>query len=109
MSSHAIGLTILLIAAGFGVAVAGAAPPAGTALAGACTACHGPQGRSQGRVPALAGMDTQTFLRRMQAFRNGEGTIMNRIAPAYDAEQSAVLAAYFAAQESAAAANRHAP
>lgn len=36
----------------------------------------------------------------MQTYKNDDGTIMNRIAPAYDDAQIATLAAYFAARDS---------
>lgn len=68
----------------------------GAHMASACTACHGTAGRSQGAIPSLAGMPTARFTERMQAFRQGEGTIMNRIVPAYDAHDIALLARYFA-------------
>ncbi|MES1925966.1 c-type cytochrome [Salinisphaera sp. T31B1] len=72
------------------------APIAQTAAA--CTACHGTDGRSTGAIPSLAGMDTHVFIQRMQAFKQGRGTIMNRIAPGYDDARTAALAAYFAQQ-----------
>ncbi|MBS61391.1 c-type cytochrome [Salinisphaera sp.] len=81
----------------------------GEALAGACTACHGPEGRSVSGLPTLAGMDRRRFMDRMQAFRNGEGTIMNRIAPAYDEAQTAALADHFAALDRVDDDRRHAP
>ncbi len=107
MSYRVLAVTMMLIA--FSVGRAGAAAAEGETLAGACTACHGPQGQSTGAVPSLAGLDKPMFIARMQAFRDGAGTIMNRIAPAYDDAQIAALADYFAATDSAAEEHRRAP
>ena len=73
----------------------------GAELASACTACHGTGGQSQGAVPSLAGMKAARFSERMQAFKAGDGTIMNRIAPGYDSREIDMLARYFAAQPTA--------
>lgn len=72
-------------------------------LASACAGCHGTTGHSQGAVPSLAGMNPALFSKRMQAFKNGDGTIMNRIAPAYTAKDIDTLARYFAAPKPQAA------
>ncbi|MES1928794.1 cytochrome c553 [Salinisphaera dokdonensis CL-ES53] len=113
MRYRAIGVATTLVTTGLvlGMAsgVANAAAPTGADLASACTACHGSDGQSQGAVPSLAGLKPQTFIERMQAFQNGEGTIMNRIAPAYDDAQIAALAEYFATRDSAKDEHRHAP
>ena len=117
MRYRAIGVATTLVTTGLALGLAfgatsglaHAAAPTGADLAGACTGCHGPDGRSQGAVPSLAGLQPQTFIERMHAFQNGEGTIMNRIAPAYDDAQIAALAEYFAARDSAEDEHRHAP
>ncbi|MES1947944.1 cytochrome c subunit of flavocytochrome c sulfide dehydrogenase [Salinisphaera sp. C84B14] len=90
-------------------AAAVAAAGEGEMLASACSACHGPEGRSVAGLPSLAGMNRHVFMDRMQAFRHGDGTIMNRIAPAYDAAQTAALADYFAALDRGDNEQRHAP
>ena len=102
-----LGTTGLVL--GIASGMTSAAAPTGADLASACTGCHGSNGQSQGAVPSLAGLEPQTFIERMQAFQDGEGTIMNRIAPAYDDAQIAVLAEYFAARDSAEDEHRHAP
>ena len=106
---------------------ASAATPDGAILAGACMACHGPNGRSVGAVPSLAGLSRSRFIQRMQAYRRGDNegkgdgdgdgdgdrdgpiTIMNRIAPGYDDAEIAALADYFATFERAEHGERHAP
>ncbi len=69
-------------------------------MASACTACHGTNGHSHGKIPGLAGMNEARFIEQMKDFQAGDNdsTIMNRIAPGYDAKQIAVLARYFSAQ-----------
>lgn len=111
MQYRATGWALSLAVSVFGAFAATAAEPATSALAGACTGCHGPEGRSSGAIPSLAGMPRQRFIERMQAYRRGtaEATIMDRIAPAYDDKQIAALAEYFAARDSAADEHRHAP
>ncbi|WP_353219384.1 c-type cytochrome [Salinisphaera sp. S4-8] len=97
--------------------LASAATPDGAMLAGACTACHGPHGRSVGAVPSLAGLARSRFIERMQAYRRGDDegtadgptTIMNRIAPGYDDAEIAALADYFATFERADHGEHHAP
>ena len=44
----------------------------GAALANACAACHGPDGRSQGAIPSLDGLSAEYFKKTMQASKNGK-------------------------------------
>lgn len=96
-------LPIVLVALAVGPAPVLAGTPDGADLAAACTGCHGPGGDSAGAVPDIAGMPVAEFTRHMAAFRGGEGTIMNRLAPAYDTAATKALARYFAAQPAPAA------
>jgi cytochrome subunit of sulfide dehydrogenase len=68
------------------------------AMADACASCHGPDGRSEGAIPSLAGMPADAFVAKMEAFRNGESeaTIMDRIAPGFSQAETRRLADYFA-------------
>ncbi len=97
----AIGGIVALAAAAI---VAGSSFPASAQddglLANACTSCHGVDGRSEGAIPSIAGMDPEIFLAIMQAFRSGNtnATIMGRIVAAYSDEQLQEIAAYFAAR-----------
>jgi cytochrome c553 len=53
----------------------------GRALADACAACHGPDGRSTGAIPPLTATTTQALRDSLRAFRDGTrtGTVMNRL------------------------------
>lgn len=67
-----------LIASLLGVGLLGAV---GTALAAdahtrliasTCLTCHGPDGKSQSAMPALAGIDKTYFVTQMKAFKSGQ-------------------------------------
>ena len=76
----------------------------GQALVNACAACHGPDGRSQGAIPAIDHLATDDFIAALQAFRTDSrhGTVMNRIGKGVDDAEIAAMAAYLAARRSAA-------
>lgn len=73
-------------------AAAGGATP--SALADACAACHGTDGRSPGAIPALSGKSAAYITQRMLEFKTGAraGTVMNRIAKGYDDDEIAAIA-----------------
>ena len=79
-------------------ATAAAADRAAAALANACAACHGTDGRSQGPIPTIAGMPASEFVAKMNAFGSstGEATIMDRIARGLSQAEIDGLASYFA-------------
>lgn len=69
-------------------------------LAGPCASCHGTDGKSNGKIPSLAGRPAPTIVALMKAFK-GETpppgtTIMNRLAKGYTDEQIEALAKHFA-------------
>ena len=68
--------------------------------AGACTGCHGSEGRSSGVIPSIAAMDKERFVRLMAAFRDGtqSATLMNQIARGLNDAQIDKLADYFASR-----------
>jgi sulfide dehydrogenase cytochrome subunit len=70
----------------------------GAALANACAACHGPDGHSQGAIPAIANLPRQDFIAALKAFRadTRQGTVMNLIAKGLDDTDINAVAAYFA-------------
>lgn len=80
------------------IAVADAAMASGPALANACAACHGPDGRSQGAIPSIDNLSAEDFIVALQAFRadTRKGTVMNRIGKGVDDAEIAAMAAYFA-------------
>lgn len=69
-----------------------------------CTACHGQQGVSRsGLFPTLAGMDAAAIYKQLDDFRAGKRSsgVMNAVATALTAEDSADVAAYFASRSTA--------
>ena len=72
-------------------------------LASNCFGCHGPQGRSMApAIPSLAGLSERYFIDVMQAYQYGGrfGTVMGRIALAYEDAEIRRMAGYFTAQTS---------
>ncbi len=82
-------------------ALASAAPiqTRGAAWAQACAACHGPDGQSQGAIPALDTLSPEDFRTAMQAFRTEErqGTVMNQIAKGLSEADIEAVTTHFAA------------
>jgi cytochrome c553 len=72
----------------------------GRYLAANCTGCHGTQGRSEGGMPSLAGLDRSYLLNAMNEFRDGSraATIMHQHAKGYTPAQTELIAEYFASQ-----------
>jgi sulfide dehydrogenase cytochrome subunit len=81
-----------------GMAAADPAVLRGAALANACAACHGPNGRSQGAIPSINALSAEDFIAALKAFRaeTRPGTVMNRIAKGLDEADITALVAYFA-------------
>ena len=73
-------------------------PSRGAAVAQTCVTCHGPAGRSQGAIPALASLTSADMLAVLQAFRaeTRQSTVMHRIARGLNETDMAAVAAYFA-------------
>jgi sulfide dehydrogenase cytochrome subunit len=63
-----------------------------------CSACHGPEGRSEGLIPSIYGLPAGRIESTMRAFRSGKrsATIMDRIARGYTNIEIAAVAEYFA-------------
>ena len=70
--------------------------------AGACTGCHGTEGRSEGAIPSIAGIEKQKFVDLMMAFRDGSqaATVMHQHARGLNDEQIEKLGDYFSSRES---------
>lgn len=67
-------------------------------LAGPCASCHGPDGRSPGSIPAIAGLPAEDLQAKLVAFKEGSApsaTVMTRLMKGYDDAQIAALARYF--------------
>jgi cytochrome c553 len=71
----------------------------GAALAHACAACHGPNGRSEGAIPSIETLSPEEVIAALTAFRAGtrQGTVMLRIARGLDEADINAVAAYVAA------------
>jgi cytochrome subunit of sulfide dehydrogenase len=72
----------------------------GDALANACAACHGPNGRSQGAIPSIDNLPADDFMMALKAYRADarKGTVMNRIAKGLDDAEISATAAYLASR-----------
>lgn len=68
------------------------------AISATCMSCHGPNGKSAGAIPSLAGLDKAYFVKAMQDFKSGArpGTIMKRHAAGYTDAEFEAMGAYFA-------------
>jgi len=93
--------TLVLVAGGAaltaGAALAADAPPG----ASSCSGCH-PAGRGvDTTVPRLNGRDAAQIVSAMDQFRAGQrpGTVMDRIAKGFTADETRAIAAWYAAQK----------
>ena len=98
--SSIISMSAIGILVGFVVPAMGQTLPIGGAMLGnTCAGCHGTYGAAAStKIPPLAGTNEAQFIATMVAYRDGSraGSIMNRVASAYNDEEIAALAAYFA-------------
>lgn len=92
--------SLLLLVGLMSATLAFAQSEKGRNWAGACTGCHGTEGRSKGAIPAIAGIDKAKFVRLMKAYRAGRqsGTIMQQHARGLDDAQIDALGDYFASR-----------
>ncbi len=95
----------MLLAAAAVLALTFAAPgraemASGAVLAGTCFSCHGPDGRSAGAMPAIAGKSAAYIAAKLAAFKSGaaEATVMNRIARGFSEAEIEAVAKYLAAR-----------
>lgn len=92
-------LAVSLLLAGLIGAVASAhADPRARFIAANCSYCHGPDGKSRGAVPGLAGMEKGYFISQMKAFRDGsrDSTVMGKHANGYNDAEVELMATWFA-------------
>lgn len=69
-------------------------------LAGNCGNCHGPDGRSPGSIPGIAGNSFAVLKAQLLAYKADEipgTTVMNRLAKGYSDAELEAIAQYFAA------------
>ena len=99
--AHALGSVALigsLAAPGLASAQSREGPSTEAAyLSANCANCHGPQGRSGGVIPSLAGLPSRYIVEQMQAFKTGtrSATIMHQLAKGYTDPQFELMASYF--------------
>ena len=67
-------------------------------MAANCSYCHGPDGKSRGAIPNLAGLEPGYFVEQMKAFRDGSrpATVMKKHAAGYTDAEFEAMAKYFA-------------
>ena len=68
-------------------------------MAANCAYCHGPEGKSRGAIPSLAGLEKKYFVDQMKAFRDGTrpATVMEKHAMGYTDAEFEQLGAWFSA------------
>ncbi len=95
-NSLAIGL---LMAGSLGTLSAQAIDTKARFLAASCAYCHGPEGKSRGVIPSLAGLEKKYFVEQMRTFRDGKGeaAVMQKHAMGYTDAEYEQLGAWFAA------------
>ncbi len=87
-----------ILAGTLGIALSAHADPRARFMAANCSYCHGPDGKSRGAIPTLAGMETGYFMEQMKAFRDGSrpATVMKKHASGYTDAEFEAMAKYFA-------------
>jgi cytochrome subunit of sulfide dehydrogenase len=87
----------LIVLAACGPVAAAEIPPA--VLAAACTACHGPGGKSPGAIPSLDRLAPDAVRKALLAFRSGQtqGTVMNRLARGFSESEIDAIASVIGA------------
>lgn len=68
-------------------------------VAATCYICHGPNGKSNGAIPGLAGQDKTYLATAMKEFRDGkrEATVMKKYALGYTDSEYEALGEFFSA------------
>jgi len=67
-------------------------------IAATCYICHGPNGKSSGDIPGLAGQDKTYIANAMKDFRDGkrEASVMKKYAMGYTDSEYEALGEFFA-------------
>ncbi|HMV54572.1 MAG TPA: c-type cytochrome [Rhodocyclaceae bacterium] len=102
LRSAPVALTTLAAALALGSSSVQAADPnLARNLAATCANCHGTNGKSQGGIEPLAGVEKERLLTKLRDFRSGAkpATIMHQISKGYSEEQLDMIAGWFAAQK----------
>ena len=96
----AAALCLVLAAVAHAESPSSEGPPTET-IARNCTGCHGPDGKSPGNIPVIAGKPADDLAKKMMEFRDGkrESTLMVRIMKGFADEDIRRLAEYFAGKK----------
>jgi sulfide dehydrogenase cytochrome subunit len=96
---HKFFTVTLLLAGALGAVAAQATDTKARFMASNCAYCHGSDGKSQGAIPSLTGLEQQYFIDQMKAFKDGSrpATVMQKHASGYTEAEYAAMAKYFAA------------
>ena len=88
------------LAAGAGAARAADGPSLAPPGASSCTGCHAAQPLPDSSIPRIAGRKAADIVEFMNNYRSGAwpSSVMGRIAKGFDEQQTAAIAAWFAAQ-----------
>ncbi|MCU0933242.1 MAG: c-type cytochrome [Thiobacillaceae bacterium] len=94
-----LALTLLFAGTLGAVAAAQASDVRARFMAANCAYCHGPDGKSRGAIPSLAGLEKGYFVQQMKDFRDGkrDATVMQKHAMGYTDAEYEAMAAWFAA------------
>ncbi len=73
----------------------------GAILSASCASCHGPEGRSPGAIPAIAGKTAEDLRVMLEDFRSGKrrSTVMGRHAKGYSDEEIQLIATHLGKQK----------
>ena len=69
-------------------------------LSASCEGCHGPNGRSPGAIPTIAGKSAEYLRETLEGFRSddSEATVMGRHVKGYSEEEIRLISEYFSKQ-----------
>lgn len=92
-------LSCALLIAGALAATTAVADTAAQLMAANCAYCHGPNGKSRGAIPSLAGLEKGYFIQQMKNFQSGArpSVVMQKHALGYTDAEIEKLASHFSA------------
>ena len=89
---------LALLAAGVALLSANAfAVSHGEIIGSTCFSCHGPNGKSGGAIPSIAGLEKAYFVTAMQEFKSGKrpASVMKKHAAGYTEAEYAEMGEFF--------------
>lgn len=69
----------------------------GEVISSTCFSCHGPNGKSSGAIPSIAGLEKAYFVTAMQEFKSGKrpASVMKKHAAGYTDAEYAEMGEFF--------------